>query len=449
MLEKMRLLIVEDEEMFRKLLMERFTRDEFDVTGCSSGEEALEELQKQEFDVGIFDMRMEGMGGIDLFKTVRKSHPYFEAIILTGAATVDTAIDALKHGVYDYLTKPCKLFELELIVRKAYEKKMLAFENTRLRNSLAAEDRNFTLGGESEKIMDLKKLADRVSPSQAPLLVTGEAGVGKEHVARYIHQQSRSKNAPFISVNCGAMAHGILENQLFGYEKDAFAGAVSSKTGWIQLADGGTIFLDDIEELHPSTQVKLNYFLETGTFQMVGGHIDIRTDVRIIAATETNLREMIVKKNFREDLYYKLSVIALEVPPLRDRKDDIPDIIEKFLENNPAIANGKKFSTKAVNAMLKYEWPGNVRELLAVVERAIMVASKNTVRAKDVPLSLENRTKKSKLRHLLTLADVEKEHILYVLNATGGNISRAARILGISRPKLYRKIEQYKAGEKS
>ncbi|MDH5542973.1 MAG: sigma-54 dependent transcriptional regulator [Nitrospinota bacterium] len=446
MTDKIRLLIVDDEEMFRKLLLERFSKQEFETTGCASAEEALDVITKKEFDVGIFDMRMPGMDGIDLFKTIRKSHPHFETIILTGAASVDTAIEALKHGAYDYLTKPCKLFELELIVHKAYEKKMLSFENTRLRNSITAENRNYKIIGDSEKTQELKKLAERVASSRAPILITGESGVGKEYLARCIHQMGKSKDSPFISVSCGSQPHGILENQLFGHEKDAFADAVSAKTGWLQLAEGGTIFLNDIEEIHQSTQVKLNHYLETGAFQMVGGHSDIRSNVRIIAATENVLRDMVLKKNFREDLYYKLSVITIEVPPLRDRKEDIPSIIEMSLQHKQDMGNGKKFSNKAINAMLKYDWPGNIRELIAVVERATMVASKRTIQAKDIPLSIENKTKKNKLRHLLSLSDIEKEHILYVLNATGGNISRAARILGISRPKLYRKIEQYKAG---
>jgi len=446
MADKINLLIVDDEDPFRQLLVDRFSRQEFNVTGCATGEDALAVAEKREFDVGIVDIRMPGMSGIDIFRKIRESQPLFEAIILTGQATIDSAIEAMKLGAYDYLAKPCKLFELELIVRKAYEKKMLTLENMRLKNRLSIIGRKYQIIGTSEKAAEIRSLIAKIAQSGAPVLICGEAGVGKDYAARVIHQSSRPKDAPFILVSCGAIPHGMLETQLFGYEKDAFAGASIGHHGWLELADGGTLLLENVEELHPATQVKLHRFLDTGTFQRMGGNMDIRADVRIIASTQSDLREMVLKKNMREDLYYRLSVITLNIPPLRDRKEDIQDIIAEFMKGDSGESQGgKKFSVKAVNAMLKYDWPGNIRELCNVVERTTLLTTKNTIQAKDIPLALEKKLKNSRLRHLMSMSEVEKEHILYVLSASGGNISRASRVLGISRPKLYRKIEQYKS----
>ncbi|MBI5179105.1 MAG: sigma-54-dependent Fis family transcriptional regulator [Nitrospinae bacterium] len=448
MADKINLLIVDDEEPFRQLLAERFTRQEFTVTACASGEEALSAAARQEFDVGVLDIRMSGISGIDLFRKVRESHPLFEAIILTGQASLDSAIEAMKLGAYDYLAKPCKLFELELIIRKAYEKKMLALENLRLKNRLSVSGKSVKIAGKSAAANEVRAMIAKIAPSGAPVLITGETGAGKDYAAMVIHQSSQPKDAPFISVSCGAIPHGMLEAQLFGYEKDAFTGAATGREGWLEIANGGTVLLENVEELHPSSQVKLHRFLETGTFQRAGGSVDIRSNVRIIATTQSDLRELVLKKAVREDLYYRLSVVTLHMPPLRERKEDIPAIIDQFLEDS-SEHKGKKFSVKAVNAMLKYDWPGNIRELLNVVERAALLSPKSTIQAKDVPLSLEKKSKSTRLRHLMSMSEVEKEHILYVLGASGGNISRASRVLGISRPKLYRKIEQYKSGAKS
>lgn len=444
---KINLLVVDDEGPLRDLLVERFSREEFNVTGCASGEEAMAAAAKQEFDVGIVDIRMPGMSGIDLFRAIRKTQPLFEAVALTGQATIDNAIEAMKLGFYDYIAKPTKLFELEIIVRKAYEKKMLALENARLKSRIGLHGVHYEIVGKSEKVRAIRALIGKIAKSPAPVLITGETGTGKEYAARVIHQAGMAQDAPFIPVNCGAIPHGILETQLFGHEEGAFTGAVGKKEGWLEMAAGGTIFLEEIEGLHPATQVKLNRFLESGVFQRVGGNIDVGCNARVIASTQADLRELTLKKAFREDLYYRLGVVTIHMPPLRERKEDISELINAFLKG--AGNSNKKFSVKAVNAMLKYDWPGNLRELHNVVERTALLASKNTIQAKDIPLSLDKKAKGSKLRHLMSLAEVEKEHLLYVLGACGGNISRASRILGVSRPKLYRKIGQYKTGGKN
>ncbi len=446
MAEKINLLVVDDEGPFRELLVERFSRQEFNVVGSVSGEEALTLASAREFDVGIIDIRMPGMSGIDLFRALRKKQPYFEAVALTGQATIDNAIEAMKLGFYDYIAKPTKLYELEIIVRKAYEKKMLALENTRLKSRIGLQGIHYDIVGKSAKIQEIRGIIGKIAGSNTPVLITGETGTGKEYAARVIHQMGMAKDAPFIPVNCGAIPHGMLENQLFGHEEGAFTGAVGKKEGWLEMAAGGTIFLEEIEELHPSTQVKLHRFLESGTFQRVGGNNSIGSNARVIASAQADLRELTLKKAFREDLYYRLGIVTIHMPPLRERKEDIPELITAFL--NGRGSGNKKFSVKAVNAMLKYDWPGNLRELHNVVERTALLSSKNTIQAKDVPLSLDKKSKGGKLRHLMSLSEVEKEHILYVLGACGGNISRASRILGVSRPKLYRKIGQYKTGGK-
>lgn len=445
--EKINLLVVDDEGPLRDLLVERFSRHEFSVAGCASGEEALAAAAKREFDVGIIDIRMPGMDGIDLFRAIRKTQPQFEAVALTGQATIDNAIEAMKLGFYDYLVKPTKLYELEIIVRKAYEKKMLALENMRLKSRIGLHGVHHEIVGKSEKAREVRALIGKIANTPAPVLITGEAGTGKEYAARVIHQAGMPKDAPFITVSCGAIPHGMLEPQLFGHEEGAFTGAVGKKEGWLEMADGGTIFFEDIESLHPATQVKLHHFLESGTFQRIGGNGDVGCNARVIASSQADMRELAHKRMFREDLYYRLGIVTLQMPPLRERKEDIPELIDAFLEKTGN--NDKKFNVKAVNAMLKYDWPGNLRELHNVVERTALLASKKTIQAKDIPLSLDKKTKGGKLRHLMSLAEVEKEHILYVLGACGGNISRASRILGVSRPKLYRKIGQYKTGGKT
>ncbi len=445
---KIRLLIVDDEEMFQKLLIERFSKDEFEAVGCLSGEDALEKIKGNTFDVGIIDMRMPGINGIDLFKAIKKSSPYFEAIILTGAATVDTAIEAMKHGVYDYLTKPCKLFELELIVRKAYEKRQLELENDRLKNSLALQNQEYGLDGKSDHMTALRESLKLASGSSSPLLITGEAGTGKQYFAKCVHHESLGKESPFITVSCGIFAQGMLENHLFGHEKDTFAGMPGSSAGWLSLASGGTLFLQNVDELPISTQVKLASFLETGTFQRAGGNGEYRSSARVIASTRKNLHEMATKKLFSEDLYYKLSVMMVDISSLREHKEDIPNLVGKIMRRKAGSSHSKKFSNKTINAMLKYDWPGNIRELVNAVEHAVIASGKKTVQAKDMPIFVSSKHAKNKDRHLLSLEDVERDHILYVLSATGGNISRAARSLGISRPKLYRKISYYKTGSK-
>lgn len=446
--QRIRLLVVDDEDAFRELLVRRFNQAEFEVTGCASGEEALEQVRTKRFDVGVIDIRMPGISGIDLLREIKTFHPEFEAIMLTGQATIDSAIEAMKLGAYDYLPKPCKLFELEVILRKAYEKKKLNEQNARLREELKRRIVTQQLVGSSKAMQELRAQIKQVSSSSSPVLIVGEVGTGKEVTAMAIHQASPRNDNPFVTVNCGVLSEGMLETELFGHESEAFVGAGQQrKRGLLEIAEGGTVFLDDVDQLSPAMQVKILHFLDTGEFRRVGGYSDISVDTRLIFATTENLLALTKSGRFREDFYYKISTFTINVPPLREHKEDIKELAEHMVSNTRLGAgHGKRLAKKALDALMKYNWPGNVRELTNVLERAVSLSPKNVIQMKDLPLSFDKRSKNSRSRHLMSLPEIEREHILYVLDAVNGNISKAARILGISRPKLYRKMERYRSG---
>jgi len=440
-------MIMDDEIAFRELLVRRFARSEFEVTGCKSGEEALELARSGAFDVGVLDIRMPGISGIDLLREIKTLQPDFEAIMLTGLATIDSAIEAMKIGAYDYLAKPCKLFELEIIVRKAYEKKILAEQNTRLRDELKLKDDQKELVGSSGVMQALREEIANVAAQTGSALIYGEAGVGKELVARSIHKASSRKDNSFITVNCGVLSEGKLETELFGHEADAFVGAGMRKRGIIENATDGCVLLDEVEQLPPSMQVKILHFLDTGEFRRVGGFSEMRSGARLFFATTEDLLHQTQNGKFREDFYYKISSSLVSVSPLREHKEDIPEIAEYIINNsNLAVSRNKRLAKKAMEALLKYDWPSNTRELVNVLERAVSLAPKNVIQVKNLPISFEKKLKPGKQRHLQSLAEIEKDHILHVLEAVNSNISKASRILGISRPKLYRKLEKYKSG---
>ncbi len=442
-----RLLVVDDDDAFRELLLRRFSAGEFNVTACASGEEGLDHCVKEEFDVGIFDIMMPGLSGFDLLREIKRIQPQFEAIMLTGQASLDSAVEAMKLGAYDYLSKPCKLFELDITLRKAYEKKLLSEQNVNLKAELQRRSASRPLIGESKAILGLKEQIGKVAPMPEPALIVGEMGAGKEVTAMAIHDASDRKEQPFVTVNCGVLTEAMLESHLFGHEADAFVGAGRRNRGLIELADKGSLYLDETEQLTPSMQVKLLHYLDTGEFRRVGGIRDIPVDTRLFFATTENMLSHSKRGKFREDLYYKISTFTINVPPLKERKEDIPELATHiFSANNMAIGHKKKLARKALEALMEYNWPGNVRELNNVLERAVSLSTRNVIQLKDLPLSFEKKSKTNKNRHLLSLHEIEREHILFVLDAVNGNISKAAKILGISRPKLYRKIERYRSG---
>lgn len=446
-MKKTGLLAIGSDAELRGGLLAGFDLDNYTVTCCSTGDEAVEAAKRAEHDVCILDISTPGIIGADLFKKLREIQPTIEAVVLTDESGRANAIDAIKLGAYDYLTKPCKPADLELIVRNACEKKRLADENSRLRNRLKLGTRDYRIAGESKNSVQLRKLVEKASRTTVPVLIRGEAGSGKKFTARAMHSLCFSKDAPFITVDCRTENRDELENSLFGLSPDTAALRLDGSGSLIDAAQGGILYLDNIEELTQSAQIKLSRFLETGEYQHVGGNSVIRADVRIVAATRHDLREWAARKEFREDLFYEISVITINVPSLRERKEDIPLLIDQIAEEFAGGEDGKAFSQKAVTAVLKYDWPGNIRELKNVVERALLITKKQEALVKEIPVTVSKSLAANKLRRLMSLSEIEMEHILYVLNAADGNISRASKILGVSRPKLYRKIEQYKSGE--
>ncbi|UCD57517.1 MAG: sigma-54-dependent Fis family transcriptional regulator, partial [Candidatus Hydrogenedentota bacterium] len=390
------------------------------------------------------DLRMPGMDGIELFRKIRDYQPLTEIIFLTGQATVDVAIEAMKLGAYDFLTKPCQLSELQVVVQKACEKRQLAQKVSR-QHELQLRTGEVSLVGESPGMKQVKDLIARVAPTESTVLIEGESGTGKEIVANAIHRNSRRNNNPFVVINCGAVPETLLESELFGHEKGAFTGAVKQKSGLFEIADSGTLFIDEVSEMSPGMQVKLLRVLETGRFRRVGDIKEIEVDVRVICATNKKLSEEAAEGRFREDLFYRINVMSISLPPLRERKEDISLLVEHFIRTSRYHnADRIQVTNEVLQAFARYHWPGNVRELSNVIERAMILASNNLITLREIPiLDKMDPGADSKSSASLSLNEVEKRHIQLVLENEGGNKTRAARILGISRPKLYRQMVKY------
>lgn len=438
-----RILVADDEEDLRELLVSRLKRKGFDVQGAASGQEAMTLLLKETFDIGIFDIRMEPMDGLTLLTEVksREDMAGMEVVMLTGHGTMETAIEAMKQGAYDYLTKPYNLSELEVVIAKAIEKKQLTEENQTMRSLLHARDGDFDIIGESPAIERVRHLMKRVADAEASILIQGESGTGKELVAKGLHYWSKRASDPFVAVNSGAIPGQLIESELFGHARGAFTGAQKEKKGLVEAADGGTLFLDEIGEMPLDIQVKLLRFLETGTFRRVGETKERRVQVRVVAATNRLLQDEVEAGRFREDLFYRLQVMIIEVPPLRDRKEDTLLLAEFFLSKQ-----GKKSLLKnAIKQLMAYPFPGNIRELMHIIERGCLLCPGDLVEAEDLmlPGSPAMKSDENNPNPRQSLEDVEKAHIGHVLDYTEWNKSEAAEILGISVRNIYRKIEQY------
>ena len=445
-----KLLIVDDEEAYRNLLSERFAMIGCSVALSATGEEALEKIKAEPFDVGILDLRMPGMDGIELLKKSREHQPLMEIVFLTGQATVDVAIEAMKLGAYDFLTKPCQLSELQAVVQKAHEKKLLS-EKLNRHEELQLRAGTVNLIGESPIMQEVKKLIAKVAPTDSTVLIEGESGTGKEIVANSIHQNNDRSSNNFVVINCGAMPESLLESELFGHEKGAFTGATKRKSGLFEIADSGTLFIDEVSEMSPGMQVKLLRVIETGRFRRVGGTKEIEVDARVLCATNKTLKEEIEKGAFREDLFYRINVMTVSLPPLRERKEDIPLLVEHFIRtsSNPS-ADKMRVTAEVMQAFDTYNWPGNVRELSNVIERALILSSKNLITIAEIPpLHKMRPADQSESPASMSLDEIEKRHIELVLHAEKWNKTRAARILGISRPRLYRKIQEYNISDNS
>ncbi|MBX7150004.1 sigma-54 dependent transcriptional regulator [bacterium] len=439
-----RILVVDDEKIVRESLHNWFEEEGYYVETADSGEAALKKFEKGKWDLFLFDMKMPGMSGLELLGKIREADADAMVIMITAFASVPTAIKALKDGAYDYITKPIDPDELSTIVEKAIRQKTVQMENVMLKEKIDEIIRPDNLIGESPQMKKIFELINSVAQTDTTVMIRGESGTGKELVAKAIHMNSKRKYFPIVTVNCGALAESLLESELFGHEKGAFTGAHYRRKGKFELADGGTIFLDEIGSVSMKMQVELLRVIESKQFMRVGGTETIHSDFRTIAATNESLEDMVKSGKFREDLYYRLNVFSIVIPPLRERREDIPVLAHYFLNkfNSAMNKNVSGVSPEAMEFLSTYEWPGNVRELENAIERALVVGKSNTIRVEDLPfhvpagdVAFDNADQ--------SLAAMEKKHIIRVLDGHHWNISRSAEALHIDRVTLYNKIEKY------
>jgi DNA-binding NtrC family response regulator len=438
---KGRILIVDDELVVRDSLQKWFDSEGYDAGAVSSGREALFAVQQKQYDLALLDIKMPGMDGMELQKKLREVDSDLTVVIMTGYASVETAVEALKMGAYDYITKPIDPDELVHLVSNALGHKRYKRELERLRDNLQEIYPDTKLIGNSPAIRRVLELVEMVAATDTTVLIFGESGTGKELVARAIHAASPRRNMPMVVIHCGALTETLLESELFGHERGAFTGAQYRKKGKFEVADGGSVFLDEISDISLKTQTDLLRVLQEKEIQRVGGSQTVKVDFRCIAATNKNLEDLVKAGTFRPDLYYRLKVFAIDLPPLRERREDIPLLADHFLKKF-ATAMNKPLPTlapQAVDLLLAHDWPGNVRELENAVERAMVIGRGPEIQPADFPFQLQP-TEPVAGR---TLDEIERGHIERVLQETAGNLSRAARILDIDRTTLYNKLRRY------
>ena len=442
-MKRVKILVVDDEAIVRESLSDWLKDVGYQVFTAENSYKALEVIEREKPGIMIADLVMPGMDGIELMKRAKAQQPKIEVIIITAYASIPTAINAMKEGAYDYIEKPFSPERAELLVKKLSEYRELVEENISLRQKLEDRYRFENIIAKSSKMQWVIEVIKIVAKSNATVSITGESGTGKELVARAIHSQSNRRNKTFVAVSCAALPESLLESELFGHEKGSFTGAYAQKKGKFEFANGGTLFLDEVGEMSANIQVHLLRVLEEKEFTRVGGNEPSKVDVRVISATNKDLRKAIEKQEFREDLYYRLNVVNIELPPLRERKEDVPLLAEHFLHKF-AMENQKEitgFSPEAIEFVLDYDWPGNVRELENAIERAVILAKDSIITIGDLPQ--ENLSPAYSTTSRRNLKEVEKGHIRNVLRETGYNYSEAARILGISRMTLYNKAKEY------
>jgi DNA-binding NtrC family response regulator len=450
-----RILVVDDEVNARTALAELLRDEGYEVEMAADAFKALGKYESFSPHIVVTDLKMPGMDGVELVKKIRSSEDPAAVIVMTAFGAVQTAVDAMRAGAADYLTKPINFGELVLVLDRVLETEHLRKETRQLRARVGERVAPDNIVGNSPPMQQVFEIVEQVAPSKATVLITGESGTGKELIANALHQRSPRAKGPFIKLHCAALAESLLESELFGHERGSFTGAMTRKDGRFSLADGGTLFLDEIGEISPSIQVKLLRFLQEHEFERVGGTQTIKVDVRVIAATNRNLKEEIAKGRFREDLFYRLNVVSLEMPPLRDRASDIPALAEFFLVKY-AKANDKpinSFSPKALELMMQYEWPGNVRELENAVERAVVLTTGSTVEARALPTTVRPNASPSAPGAPAipgaTMEAIERYAILETMKATGGSTSRAAEMLGISPRTIQYRLHQYNEAPRS
>jgi DNA-binding NtrC family response regulator len=457
-----RVLVADDEKNLARILSRELARRGHEVGAVESGPDAVDRLREDPVDVLLLDINMPGMDGIEVLRHLQDVGDRPEVIMMTAYATVPTAIEAMKLGAYDYLTKPCKIEKLDLLIRKAAEKRGLARQNETLKRQLDRERGATPLLTQSPKLQEVLRILERAAPTDSTVLILGESGTGKELAAQIVHAQSSRRDGPFLPLHCAALPRETLESELFGHEKGAFTGAHAAKKGLYEEADGGTLFLDEVGEVPPDMQVKLLRVLETGTFFHLGSTKPRRADVRIVAATNRDLGREMREARFREDLYYRLNTIVVTLPPLRERPEDILFLARHFLEAYASLGR-KTFSPRSEAALLAYSWPGNVRELQHAIQRSLILSAGEVIEPEDLPMDLLRvpggpggapasaaglPASTAPLNDpgsasALSLEEIERRHILAVLEQVGGHRGRAAAILGIDPKTLYRKLQSY------
>jgi len=444
-----RILIVDDELIVRESLGNWLKEEGYSVDTSDNGQDALDKIKSQGRDLVIADVKMPGMDGIELLERCKKQDPELQVLVMTAYASIDTAVQAMKKGAFDYIVKPFNPEDVTQIIKRALKFKMLEQENILLKKELEKKYGIDEIIGKSKKMEEVFELIRTVAESEAVVMIRGESGTGKELIARAIHANSKRKYGPLIALSCGALPDTLLESELFGYEKGAFTGAQFSRKGRIEMADGGTLFLDEIGDISPKTQVDLLRVLQEKTVYHLGSSKPTKVDVRIISATNRDLEKAIKDGTFREDLYYRLNVVTLIVPPLRDRKEDIPLLANHFFKKF-VVVNSKKItgiSSEVMDMLIDYQWPGNVRELENVIEHTVVICKGDEIIPGDLPNTVKESVREKAASHgpygPKTLDILEKQHIMEILDRNKGNISKSAKDLGIDRATLYNKIKKY------
>ena len=450
-----KVLVVDDDESYREGLRSILETEGYEVKTVIDGVSAINILQSNQYDLILLDIVMPLVNGIDVLKNIKNSFYDCEVVMLTGENDIHTAVESIKLGAYDYLLKPCSGTEIINTLNRAVERKRLLLQNKALKTELARRAASSQIVTQNPAMLEILNLAMKVAPTDAIVLIQGESGTGKELIANYIHSNSERKEQPFVVLNCASMQETLLESELFGHEKGAFTDASKEKQGLVEIANGGTLFLDEIGEISPVIQPKLLRFVQSGEYRRLGGTRTLQSDVRILSATNRNLKEEVRQGRFREDLLYRMNVFTLELPPLRDHKEDIPFLADNFLNRRYGEKNGWKIAEDTLAALCQYEWPGNVRELENIIERATIVADDRTIRFKDLALLKRSRVLKNEsaesgaigteveVGKLVALKDLEKAHISGVLNAVSWDKKLAAKILDINLKTLYLRIQTY------
>jgi DNA-binding NtrC family response regulator len=438
-----RLLVIDDDAVTRELLTEVLQGEGYRVDACESGRRALERVADEDFDLAVTDVRMPEMDGIALTRALKARCPGIQVIVMTAFGSVETAVDAIRHGAFDYVSKPMNLEEIKSTVRRALVERHLAAVHHN--GGGAPTEGDGVVVGRSPAMVEVYKTVARVAPSRSTVLIEGESGTGKELIAAALHRHSGRAADRFVAVDCGSLTDTLLESELFGYVRGAFTGAVGEKKGLFEEASGGTIFLDEIGDIGPPMQAKLLRVLQEYEIKRVGGQEWIKVDVRVVAATNRSLEQLVQSGVFREDLFYRLKVVTITLPPLRDRREDIPLLAEHFLRRY-AERNGKAIShltDEAMTLLVDYPWPGNIRELEHCIERAVALASGQVLTPEELAPELRSTLEATLHRGTPTLEEVKRRYLAYVLDETGGNVARSASILGVDRRSLYRMLRRY------